>query len=249
MATFVLIHGSWHGGWCFDPLRERLAAEGHEVIAPDLPGMGGTDEELAQVTLQGWADFAVGKCRQAGQRPVILVGHSRGGIVVSQAAETAPDAMDALVYVCAMMLPDGMSRADFKALEIKNAGFDDLIAPTDGGHGTVIVGERPEDVFAQLSPAELVEPAMKRLVAEPHGPRSEKMQLTSKRFGSLPRHYVICNEDRTIPLSSQEKMLELVPGASVSVLEADHSPFLSRPAELAEILIAVAAERSDIPGH
>lgn len=241
MATFVLIHGSWHGGWCFDEIKRRLEAAGHEVIAPDLPGMGGDEDELAAVTLQGWADFAVEQCRQATQQPVILVGHSRGGIVVSQAAETDPEAMDALVYICAMMLPDGMSRADFKALEVKNPIYDDVIKPTPGGHGTIIVGEHPEAIFAQLSPPELVEPAMKRLVAEPHGPRSEKLRLTPERFGSLPRHYVQCTEDKTIPLSSQQTMQELVPGAKISVLEADHSPFLSRPDELVAILEGVAA--------
>lgn len=240
MATFVLIHGSWHGGWCFDEVKTRLEAQGHEVVAPDLPGMGGDEDELGAVTLQGWADFAADLCRSASQKPVILAGHSRGGIVVSQAAETAPQAIDALVYICAMMLPDGMSRAEFKALENKNPLFDELISPTPGGHGTVITGEQPEDIFAQLSPPELVEPAMKRLVAEPHGPRSEKLRLSPERFGSLPRHYIKCTEDRTIPLSSQDIMQELVPGAEVATLDADHSPFLSRPEELSELLMAVA---------
>lgn len=240
MATFVLIHGSWHGGWCFDTLRPLLEAEGHEVIAPDLPGMGGSEAELAAVTLQGWADFAVEQCRKAAQKPVILVGHSRGGLVVSQAAETAPDAMDALVYICAMMLPDGMSRADFKALEEKNPIYDEIIKPTPGGHGTLIVSDQPQELFAQLSPPDLVAPAMKRLVAEPHGPRSEKLQLTAERFGSRPRDYVLCLQDRTIPPSSQRLMQELVPGAALHELDADHSPFLSRPEELAAQLLAIA---------
>ena len=246
MASFVLIHGSWHGGWCFDELRKLLEAEGHEVSAPDLPGMGGTEDELAAVTLQGWADFAVDLCRRATQQPVVLVGHSRGGLVISQAAETAPDAMAGLVYICAMMLPDGMSRADFKALEVKNPLYDEVIRPTPGGHGTVIVGEHPEEIFAQLSPPELVEPAMKRLVAEPHGPRSEKLRLTPERFGSLPRHYIKCLQDKTIPPSSQDKMQELVPGAVLSELDADHSPFLSRPRELAAVLLDVAAQLSGV---
>ena len=53
MASFVLIHGSWHGGWCFDEVKALLEAQGHEVIAPDLPGMGGSEAELAAVTLAG----------------------------------------------------------------------------------------------------------------------------------------------------------------------------------------------------
>jgi pimeloyl-ACP methyl ester carboxylesterase len=243
MASFVLIHGSWHGGWCFDEVRALLEAEGHHVSALDLPGIGGSEDELAAVTLQGWADFAVAECRRAPQHPVMLCGHSRGGLVISQAAETAPDSIDALVYVCAMMLPGGMSRAEFKQLEQPNLAFDALVEPTPGGHGTLITGVNPELVFAQLSPPDKVAAAMARLVAEPHGPRSEPLRLSPQRFGRIARTYIECTEDRTIPLTSQRRMQALLPGARVETLEADHSPYLSRPHELARLLIA-AAERA-----
>jgi pimeloyl-ACP methyl ester carboxylesterase len=239
MAAFVLIHGSWHGGWCFDLVAERLRAAGHRVVAPDLPGMGG-EQELAAVTLDAWAEFAARHCRGIGAAaggPVVLAGHSRGGIVASQAAERDPEAMDALVYICAMMLPDGMSRAEFKRREEPNAAFDALISPTSGGHGTVITGSDPGAVFAQLSPPDLVAVAMRRLVAEPHGPRSTPLRLSPERWGSLPRTYIECSEDRTIPLPSQRLMQELSPGARRVTLDADHSPFLSRPEDLAAALI------------
>lgn len=238
MATFVLIHGSWHGGWCFDEVKPLLEEQGHEVIAPDLPGMGGSEEELAAVTLAGWGNFAVEACRKASQRPVVLAGHSRGGLVVSTAAEADPEAMDALVYICAMMLPSGMSRAEFKQGEEPNPDFDALIYYTEDRHGTVIIGPGPEKVFAQLSPPDLAEAAMARLVAEPHGPRSEKIAVTPQRWGSLPRTYIECTQDRTIPISSQRRMIALSPGTRVVTLDADHSPFLSRPRELTEALIA-----------
>jgi pimeloyl-ACP methyl ester carboxylesterase len=240
MATFVLIHGSWHGGWCFDGLRHRLEAAGHDVIAPDLPGMGGDEAALDAVTLDGWAEFVANLCRSAGQRPVILAGHSRGGLVISQAAEKAPEAIDALVYICAMMLPDGMSRAQFKQLEGPNPAFDALISPTPGGHGTRITGADPAAVFAQLAPPELASAAMARLVDEPHRPRSMPLHLTPERYGRVPCVYVECTDDRTIPLASQRRMQHLVPGARVETLWADHSPFLSRPEALAAILLALA---------
>ncbi|WP_353226776.1 alpha/beta fold hydrolase [Novosphingobium sp.] len=239
MATFVLIHGSWHGGWCFDGVRALLEAAGHAVITPDLPGMGGDEAALAAVTLDGWAQFAADLCRDAPQRPVILAGHSRGGLVISQAAELAPDAIDALVYICAMMLPDGMSRAEFKTLELPNPAFNALITPVAGGNGTRITGADPGSVFAQLSPPDAVADAMARLVDEPHGPRSTPMQLTPERFGQVPRVYIECTDDRTIPLTSQRRMQQLVPGARVETLWADHSPFLSRPEALAAMLLAL----------
>lgn len=237
MATFILIHGSWHGGWCFDAVKALLEAQGHAVIAPDLPGMGGTDEEMAQITLQGWGDFAAELCRNASQKPVILAGHSRGGLVVSQAAETAPEAINAIVYICAMMLPDGMSRAQFKDLEEPNPAFDTLISKTPGGHGSIITGANPQAVFAQLSPPDAVAAAMARLVSEPHGPRATPVHVTPERWGGIPRTYVECTADRTIPISSQRRMLALSPGARVVTLDADHSPFLSRPQALAQALL------------
>jgi pimeloyl-ACP methyl ester carboxylesterase len=242
MAGFVLIHGSWHGGWCFDEVAAILRGLGHTVVAPTLPGMGGDEAALGAVTLQGWGDFTVAECRRLkaalGGAPVVLAGHSRGGLIVSTAAEADPTAMDALVYICAMMLPDGQSRATFKKLEQSNPAFDALISPTSGGHGTVITGAHPEAVFAQLSPPGSVAAAMTRLVAEPHGPRSEPIRISPDRWGRLPRSYVECTEDRAIPFASQRLMQRLSPGARAVTLEADHSPFLSRPNELAAALLA-----------
>lgn len=242
MAGFVLIHGSWHGGWCFDEVADRLRAAGHRVIAPTLPGMGGDEAALRAVTLDGWAAFAVEQCqalkRELGGAPVVLAGHSRGGLVVSQAAERDPQAMDALVYICAMMLPDGMSRAQFKALEDPTPDFDALISPVFGGAGTVVDPARAGPVFAQLSPPEQVAKALPRLMAEPHGPRSTPLHVTPERWGSLPRTYVETLHDRTIPVTSQRRMQAMSPGARVVTLDADHSPYLSAPDELTAALIA-----------
>ena len=89
MAGFVLIHGAFHGGWCFDPIVEILRGKGHTVAAPDLPGMGGDAEALRAATLDGWAEFTLDACRAMragiGDAPLVLAGHSRGGVVISAA--------------------------------------------------------------------------------------------------------------------------------------------------------------------
>ncbi len=242
MAGFVLIHGSWHGGWCFDPVAKLLRDRGHTVVAPTLPGMGGSADEMAAVTLDGWGAFAAQHCRdlkrQMGGAPVVLAGHSRGGLVISTAAENAPEAMDALVYVCAMMLPSGMSRAEFKELEGSNPAFDGIITKIHDGVATVVDTVHAAQVFAQVSPPELVAAVLPRLVAEPHAPRSQKLHLTPGRWGSVPRTYVECTLDRTIPIASQRIMQKHSPGAKIVTLEADHSPYLSKPVELADALEA-----------
>jgi pimeloyl-ACP methyl ester carboxylesterase len=240
MATFVMIHGAWHGGWCFDSLRPAIEDAGHVLVAPDLPGMGGDEDALAAVTLEGWARFAADLCVAQAQRPVILCGHSRGGIVISQAAEIAPEAVDALVYICAMLLPAGMSRAEWRALQDPNPDFDAIVAPTPGGGGLVVDSARAAPIFAQLSPPDLAEAACRRLVAEPLGPLRTPLRLTEARYGSVPRHYLECLQDRAIPLAVQRRMQVLQPCASVTPLDIDHSPFLSAPAALADALLAIA---------
>jgi pimeloyl-ACP methyl ester carboxylesterase len=240
VASFVMIHGAWHGGWAFEPLRARIEAAGHSLVAPDLPGMGGDDEALARVTLDDWAAFAVEQCRAArGEGPVILCGHSRGGIVLSQAAERDPAVMDMLVYICAMLIPSGMSRAEFQKGQVPNPDFQAIIRPTPGGKGTLIDTERAAEVFAQLSPADAVSDALGRLAAEPDLPRATPLKLTPERFGSVPLYYIECLHDRTIPIQDQRRMQALQPCRRVITLEADHSPFLSAPDALADALLGL----------
>jgi pimeloyl-ACP methyl ester carboxylesterase len=237
MATFVMIHGAWHGGWCFDALRPLLEAKGHKMIAPDLPGMGADEASLAGVTLEGWSKFTADICRKA-ERPVILCGHSRGGIVISQAAEAVPESISALVYICAMLIPSGKSRADIRAENQPNPGFDAIRSAVP--NGSVIKTNGAVDIFAQLSPPELAKAAIARLAVEPDAPSNTPLHLSEDKYGSVPRHYIECLHDRAITIADQRRMQAALPCASVTTLNADHSPFLSAPHELADALIVIA---------
>ena len=106
MATFILIHGAWHGGWCWERVVPLLEAQGHRVLAPDLPGMGNDHAPLNTITLDTWARFVADLIRQQNEK-VILVGHSRGGVVISQAAEYVPKHIQGLIYLAAFLIPKG----------------------------------------------------------------------------------------------------------------------------------------------
>lgn len=240
MASFVFIHGSWLGGWTFDPVAQVLEAAGHEVMAPDLPGMGGDDAKLAAVTLEKWGRFAADQCRAATQTPVILIGHSRGGLVISEAGEQAPKVIDALVYVCAMLLPSGMSRTDWKEFQQANPAFDAIIRPLPSGHGTTVDPAGVPAVFAQLSDRAAAEEMAARTVAEPAAPRATKLKLSADRYHTIPRYYVECLHDLTIPIADQRAMQALTPCTDTITLDADHSPFLSATEALAKALLAIA---------
>lgn len=239
MATFLMIHGSWHGGWSFAPLRAGLEAAGHRLVAPDLPGMGGDAETLAGVSLGGWADFVADLARKA-QAPVILCGHSRGGIVISEAAERAPAAIAALVYVTAFLVPSGMSLNDMIERVPRTAEFDAGLAPVEGGAALALSEEGARAAFYNMTPEALRAEACARLVHEPAAPLGTPLSLSDERYGSVPRHYIECSEDRAIPLAQQRDMQRALPVASSVMLRSDHSPFLACPGRLVEELLRIA---------
>jgi pimeloyl-ACP methyl ester carboxylesterase len=235
MASFLLIHGAWHGGWCFDRLVPLLEARGHVAAAPTLPGMAGSPDEIAAVTLDGWADFVVKQARLL-SAPVILVGHSRGGIVASSAAQRDPDAFAALVYLAAFMLPAGTSLIEARDAMLRNADFDAGLSATARGAALAVSREAAINAFySDCSPQDQAA-AVARIVPEPIAPLNERLRLSESRFGSVPRHYIECTLDQTIPIDQQRAMQAALPCASVATLESGHSPFLSMPERLADIL-------------
>ncbi|MGE0485660.1 MAG: alpha/beta fold hydrolase [Gammaproteobacteria bacterium] len=239
MATFIAIHGAFHGGWCFEPLRPLLAAAGHALVAPTLPGMGGAGCEPAAVTLDGWAGY-VRELARAAVPPVWLCGHSRGGLVISAAAERDPDAVAGLVYVAALLLPDGRS---VRAHQQANPVAPEFVAAVraDGERRTLTFDPAAATgLFYQRCPAEAAHGAAARLVSEPMNPLNTPLALSAERFGRVPRHYVECSDDRALPLAEQRAMQAVLPCASVTTLDSDHSPFLCCPADLAVALDRIA---------
>lgn len=248
MAGFVLIHGAWHGGWCFDPVTALLAERGHRVAAPDLPGMGGDAETLRGVTLQAWAEFTAGIChdmrREIGGEPLVLAGHSRGGLVLSATGEHDPSAADGLAYITALMVPDGKAGNDMSDVVIGGPAdefvgeFGTIVAD---GAGWEINKQVAGPALSHLSHPDLVARQVERLVTEPTVALATVMHVSDERWGSIPRWYIECDEDRTVPIEGQRRLQALFPGTQSITLHADHSPFYSAPQALADALCDIAA--------
>lgn len=231
--TFVLIAGAWHGAWCWSRLVPLLESAGHRVLTPELPGTGGDATDSARITLENWARF-VADAVSAEDSPV-LVGHSRAGLVVSRAAELAPERISMLVYLAGYLLPSGATMAAEARGDESSVVPANMIAAASGISCTLNPAIVREAFYGDCDD-ETVAFASSRLTPEPLKPLVSPVRVTDARFGSLPRAYIECTRDRTVSLVSQRRMQAALPCDPVITLESDHSPFLSHPRELAAAL-------------
>jgi pimeloyl-ACP methyl ester carboxylesterase len=236
LKTIVLIHGAWHGAWCWHKLIPRLEASGARVIAPDLPCMGADTTPAASVTLESWAEFVAGIVER--EPGCLLLGHSRGGAVVSRAAELAPRSIRRLVYLSAYLLPAGDSvaaeaRRDTGSLIAAN------MIPAASGVTCRVRDEVLREAFYGSCSNQDFDEARARLSPEPLKPLVTPLKISAAGFGSVPRTYIETTRDRTISIAAQRRMQAALPCASVFDLDTDHSAFLSQPADLARILISI----------
>ena len=233
MARFVLVHGAWHGGWCYDRLVPALAALGHRVATGDLPGHGDDPAPPTQVTLDHYV-ARVGEWLAAEPEPAFLLGHSMGGMVITQAGEAHAPRIRALIYLCAFLPTSGQALLHFPVSPDLGA---QLVIERESGVSRI----RPEGArrvfYGDCSDAD-ADAARERLCGQPLDPIRTPV-TTGARFESLPRHYVECLQDRAVPLELQRQMHAALP-CRVHTLDAAHSPFYSMPEPLAELLDSIA---------
>jgi pimeloyl-ACP methyl ester carboxylesterase len=238
MATFVLVHGAWHGGWCWDRVAPLLESAGHRADALDLPGHGDSPAAMSEMTLDAYAGRVADRV-QAADEPVVLVAHSMGGISVTQAAELVPERIATLVYVTAFLPGDGQS-----LIQLADGDPTALVQPNlvvDEAAGSCLVDEHAlrEAFYGECSEDDATWAAA-RLVPESLAVMASPVRITEERAGSVARVYIECDRDRAISIDKQRELWAARPCARVITLDADHSPFLSRPEALAKHLLALA---------
>jgi pimeloyl-ACP methyl ester carboxylesterase len=229
MSTYVLIHGAWHGGWCWDKVVPLLEKAGHTVEAPDLPGHGRDKTPIQEVSLQAYVDRV---CNVLDAQPdaVILVGHSMGGGVITQAAEYRPEKIETLVYLTAFLPRNGeslfqLAQGDTEALTGPN-----LVMAGDGSW--TLKDEAIKEIFYGDCSDDDVARAKPLLVPQALAPSATPLSTTEESFGRIPRVYIECLRDRCISPSAQRRMYTALPCRKVISMDASHSPFLSTPEEL-----------------
>jgi pimeloyl-ACP methyl ester carboxylesterase len=242
MASFLLIHGAMGGAWCWERVLPGLRAAGHDAVAIDLPGQGSDTTPVAEVTLYRYAD-AVCEVLDGLAGPVLLTGHSMGGMVITQAAARRPERLAGLVYVAAFLPQPGQALIDITHLP--EAAGDSVQANivVDGNPpvATMPAEAAPEALY-HCCTAEQVAWALPRRAGQPVIPFTQPFTVDgdTAAFDALPRAYVTCLQDRAIRPAVQTLMYSAAGCDPVIEIDTDHSPWLSRTDELVAALLRVA---------
>ncbi|NJM46215.1 MAG: alpha/beta fold hydrolase [Alkalinema sp. RU_4_3] len=237
MSTYILIHGAWHSSWCWHKVQSLLEQQGHRVLTPTLPGHGDDRTPIAEISLQAYTD-TIGKLLTILSEPAILVGHSMGGIVLSQVAEQWPDKVKLLVYLSAYLL-SGQS-----ILDVSSEAPDSLVPPNLIIHQEQGICEiKPESIreifYADCSEADF-NAAKSHICPEPLAPFATPLQVTNERFGQVPRIYIQTLQDRAVTPMLQKYMYDRLPCQQVISMNTGHAPFLADPQTLTAHLLDLA---------
>lgn len=236
MSTYILIHGAWHGGWCWRKVIPHLEQAGHTVIAPDLPASGLDLTPLAAVTFASYAQCVLDMIdAQPAEEPLIVVGHGSSGMVISQVAEARAERIGLLVYLSALLPKSGetalqiIKRETNPQLEacLEVDGLSMHLCPDKAGELLYQDCEWKDryDALWHLTPQVLL-------------PLTTPVTLT-ERFLSVPRIYLTCRYDLVLSSWLQSQMYGTTPCERVVWLMTGHAPFFSAPDRLAARLIGL----------
>ncbi|MBT33439.1 MAG: hypothetical protein CMO01_27570 [Thalassobius sp.] len=237
--TFVLIHGAWHPESVWDKVSDSLEQFGHNTITVQLPGLGNDTTALASINLQTHVDAVISAINSQSEN-VILVGHSYGGVVISQVGELIPSKIERLVYVSAFMLESGESLLQL-ALQDTLSFVTQHVVPNYPE--ITVPDEYLIEAFYNYSLQNNNQPLQQEIDAllpliKPH-PMQTFLDTVSlgSNYTSLAKSYVTCPDDQAITSDVQEFMYSRFPETDVHTINnSDHSPFITRPNQLANFL-------------
>ena len=236
MARIILIHGAWGNALNWVSITPALKAAGHTVEALDLPGHGRNGAPSGAIGQGDYADYV--EARLLTGPPAMLVGHSMGGMVVAQVAGRQPAHVTKAVFITALLPRDGESLLGL----IRQHDAPGVQASVRPGPvpGTTVLDPSAAAALFPDAPAKLAAAAMNAM-----SPQSNKAQMDpvsiAPGFARVPRAYIHCSQDQVVVPALQHQMVAATPCESTVTMDCGHVPQLTRPQELAEILLGIAA--------
>ncbi len=234
MANFLLIHGAWHGGWCWKKLVPLLEEHGHTVNSIDLPSHGSDRTSRLRVTLDVYGQ-AITTAAESVEGPVIAVGHSMGGLAISYAAEKEALPISKLIYLSAILPVKG---ENIRNLIVRDRESKVITGMRYALHraGASVRRDMARELFYNDCEEKDANWAISNLCIQPGRPLLQRMKLARQRFRDLPRVYIKCLQDKVLSPAFQQAMCEAGEFDQVISMNTSHSPFLSSPSELAHHL-------------
>jgi len=236
MNTIVLVHGAWMSAASWKNIVPPLEAAGHEVITVELPGHGNDHTAYDKITLQSYVDAvkkAIGNKQQ-----VTLVGHSMGGIVITQTAEQIPSQIKELVYIGAFLPRNGESLYSLSATD-KDALLGKYMYQDDPKNNSplLIKKEGVKTVFAEDAPEKNVDQLVKDLRGDALAPFVTPVNITNENAGSVRKVYVFTTNDKAVSFANQQLMVANTPVSKTYALPSSHVPFFSMPEVVTGIIL------------
>jgi pimeloyl-ACP methyl ester carboxylesterase len=235
--TYVLLHGAWHGGWCWREVAAELRALGHQVTTPTQTGLGERRHLLsAQITLETFVTDVVEHIEAEELEDVILVGHSFGGIGITGTADRIPARLRHLVYLDAMVLEDGQSPWSRMPPEIVAERRRRLEAS-----GNTIAGPNPEvSAFGVPEDHPLAPWVRRRLTPHPINTYRTPLRLEHPVGNGLPCTYIACTDPWYPALAWARDWVKGRPGWKWQEIATGHDAMVTAPEELTRMLAAIA---------
>ncbi len=233
MADFVFIHGGLHGAWCWNPLISELEKRGHRGFAFDLPGHGDDPTPRFTVTFDAYAAAANRFLKSRDFDSLVLVGHSIAGMLLPEVARDNAETVTEVVFLAALVLDQGEAAIDLIP-ESRRSSYFDMADQSHDRTISVAFADAYARFFTDL-PEKEARRYFKLLTPQPFAPYLEPARLSARDI-AVRRRYILCSRDRTFPrdlcLSLSTKL-----GGDLQEIDADHDVMLSRPDELARLLI------------
>ena len=234
--TFVLVHGAWHGGWCWSRVADRLRAAGHRVFTPTQTGLGERRHLLSKdVTLDTFIADIANVVEAEELNDIVLVGHSFGGNAISGVADRMPERIHHLVYLDSLIVEGG--RAPFGNLSADVAASRRKAAEESSG-GLSFPTPAPS-AFGVLEPAD-AEWVRRRLTPHPLSTYTSKLNIKGPVGNNLPRTYIHCTNPSYAALQASRDWVKAQAGWHWAEIATGHDAMVSAPDELAGMLISIS---------
>lgn len=235
--TYVLVHGAWQAPYVWKTVRSDLIKKGNQVVVVELPGHGTDTTPLHTLTLDVYRDKVIDAMSKVNGN-VILVGHSMGGMVITNVAEKVPTKISKLVYIGAFLPASGQSLEELSMLDSGSKLGPSLVLSADR-LSLDVKKENLTNLFISDGTQADKDLVLTNYRPEPSIPFSNKVTLTKEKFGAVEKVYIKTLQDIVISPAFQDRMIAGAGIKTVYTVNTSHSPFLAQPQAVSELLLKI----------